>query len=388
MQGRLLKSGDLLVSIVVNNYNYAQYLRKAIDSALGQTHPNTEVIVVDDGSTDDSREVIASYGDRIVPVLKENGGQSSAFNAGFDQSNGDVIIFLDADDILLACAAEQAAERLRDGEAVKLHWPLWEVDREDSRTGRILPGYPLLEGDVLQETIGYGVPRGWRHGLGHAYRRGFLEEVMPVRECGDNHGADSYLCALAPIFGPIRRVEEPLGCYRTHGANFARGRQVRYRLERDARRYEFLFEWIGHFLNKKGYNVDTRPWFGEGSAYVWTCSTLALMEEIAAIAEPGTPLILVDDGLLGPDFIPCARPMMERHGQYAGPPESSEAAIAEVKRQREADANYIVFAPGTFWWLDHYTEFDQYLRGQFACIADSKKLIAFDLKKTAGAGRA
>jgi glycosyltransferase involved in cell wall biosynthesis len=378
----------LLVSIAINNYNYGRYLRSAIDSALGQTYPNTEIVVVDDGSTDDSWDVIASYGNRIIPVLKENGGQASAFSAGFDRSSGEVILFLDADDMLVPDAVAQAADELEDGVAVKAHWPLWEVNGEGKRTGRVLPEYDLLEGDILQEIISYGVPRGWKHGLGHAYRRHFLEQVMPVQECGDGHGADSYLCALAPVFGPIRRVSEPLGCYRSHGENFARGRQVRYRLERDARRYAFLFKWISHFLKQQGHEVDIKPWFAEGTAYDWTRGALALLDEISAFVEPGTPFILVDDGLLGTDFIPCARPMMDQDGHYAGPPESSDAAIAEIKRQIGADANYIVFTPGTFWWLEQYRAFDAYLRGQFACVADTRQLIAFDLTKPAGSSPA
>ena len=90
-----------LVSILINNYNYAQYLSQAIDSALGQTYTNTEIIVVDDGSTDNSREIINSYGNQIISVLKENGGQASAINAGFAASKGDIICLLDADDIFL-----------------------------------------------------------------------------------------------------------------------------------------------------------------------------------------------------------------------------------------------------------------------------------------------
>jgi GT2 family glycosyltransferase len=69
---------DTLVSIVINNFNYARYLPHAIDSALAQTHRPTQVIVVDDGSTDDSRPVIDRYAGRIRPVLKTNGGQASA----------------------------------------------------------------------------------------------------------------------------------------------------------------------------------------------------------------------------------------------------------------------------------------------------------------------
>jgi glycosyltransferase involved in cell wall biosynthesis len=94
------------VSVLITNYNYAHFLRAAIDSALQQTYPVAEVIVVDDGSSDDSRAVIVAAaaattaGRLIIPVLKENGGQGSAFNAGFARSSGDIVLLLDADDIL------------------------------------------------------------------------------------------------------------------------------------------------------------------------------------------------------------------------------------------------------------------------------------------------
>jgi glycosyltransferase involved in cell wall biosynthesis len=90
-----------LVSILINNYNYDQFLEAAIASALNQTYPHTQVIVVDDGSTDRSPEIIANYGDRILPILKENGGQASALNAGFAASQGEIICLLDADDLFL-----------------------------------------------------------------------------------------------------------------------------------------------------------------------------------------------------------------------------------------------------------------------------------------------
>src|SRR2546429_9532950 len=91
---------DRRVSIIVNNYNYASFVGQAIDSALAQTYPNTEVVVVDDGSTDGSAKVIAGYGDRVIAVMKSNGGQGSAYSAGFERSSGDVVCFLDADDVL------------------------------------------------------------------------------------------------------------------------------------------------------------------------------------------------------------------------------------------------------------------------------------------------
>ncbi len=99
-----------LITIIINNYNYSLFLKAAIESALGQNYPAVEVVVVDDGSTDDSREIIGQYGRRVLAVLKENGGQASAFNAGFARSQGKFIIFLDADDMLLPDTARQVSE--------------------------------------------------------------------------------------------------------------------------------------------------------------------------------------------------------------------------------------------------------------------------------------
>ena len=89
-------SENPLVSII-SNYNYERFLEEAIDGALDQTYSNVEVIVVDDGSTDDCRRIIAGYGKRIVTVSKENGGQASACNVGFQASKGEIVIFLDAE---------------------------------------------------------------------------------------------------------------------------------------------------------------------------------------------------------------------------------------------------------------------------------------------------
>jgi glycosyltransferase involved in cell wall biosynthesis len=97
------------VSIVIDNYNYARFLRQAIDSALAQAYRPLEVVVVDDGSTDDSAEIMRSYGDKICAVFKENGGQGSAFNAGFARSTGEIVALLDADDYLKPGAIEQLA---------------------------------------------------------------------------------------------------------------------------------------------------------------------------------------------------------------------------------------------------------------------------------------
>ncbi|MCA9971782.1 MAG: glycosyltransferase, partial [Anaerolineales bacterium] len=89
-----------LVSVIIPNYNHAAYLGDAIDSALRQTYPHFEVIVVDDGSTDDSRAVAARYGDRIRTIWQENQGLSAARNTGLRHARGEYVALLDADDML------------------------------------------------------------------------------------------------------------------------------------------------------------------------------------------------------------------------------------------------------------------------------------------------
>jgi len=88
------------VSIIIPCYRQAYYLPTAIDSALNQTYPNVEVIVINDGSDDDTEAVAARYGNRLRYVYQDNGGLSSARNAGIAQATGDFIMFLDSDDEL------------------------------------------------------------------------------------------------------------------------------------------------------------------------------------------------------------------------------------------------------------------------------------------------
>ncbi len=91
-----------LVTILINNYNYADFLDKAIASALSQDYTNKEVVVIDDGSQDDSHKIIRKYGDNVRSVLKENGGQASTFNTGLEVCRGEIVCFLDADDTFTA----------------------------------------------------------------------------------------------------------------------------------------------------------------------------------------------------------------------------------------------------------------------------------------------
>lgn len=102
-----------LVSAVIPTYNRARVVSEAIDSVLGQTYPHVEVIVVDDGSTDDTLEMLKSYGDRIRLVSQENRGPAAARNRGVAASRGEIIAFLDSDDLWLPTKLERQVELLQ-----------------------------------------------------------------------------------------------------------------------------------------------------------------------------------------------------------------------------------------------------------------------------------
>lgn len=207
-----------LVSIIINNYNYERFLGEAIDSALSQTYGHTEVIVVDDGSTDNSRDVIDRYGNRIIPVLQENGKQAAAFNSGFAISQGEIIIFLDADDYLFPHAVERIIAVWKP-ELSKVHYRLTVVDNFKQPLGFSYPqgSKPLASGEVwrdLLEVGGYAsTPTS-----GNALNRKALAQVFPIPD-EYKLTADDYLCILIPFYGEIVAIEEPQGAYRIHNSN-------------------------------------------------------------------------------------------------------------------------------------------------------------------------
>jgi glycosyltransferase involved in cell wall biosynthesis len=89
-----------LVSIVIPTYNHASCLPNAIHSCLNQTHKHLEIIVIDDGSTDNTQEMAREFKDKIIYIYQDNRGVSAARNAGLELATGDFITFLDADDYL------------------------------------------------------------------------------------------------------------------------------------------------------------------------------------------------------------------------------------------------------------------------------------------------
>src|SRR5260370_814242 len=167
-------------SILIVNYNYARFLKQAIESALAQTYHDTEVIVIDDGSTDDSAEVIRSYGNLIVPVFKNNGGQSSCYTHGLAVSSGDLVLYLDADDYLHSRCLSEVIENWKEG-CVKAHFYLDVVDERGARMDAVVPQWSFGQGD---ESVEDDAP--FRRLLLASRQRKYIHSGFAQQDCAES----------------------------------------------------------------------------------------------------------------------------------------------------------------------------------------------------------
>jgi len=255
LQEKLKFQNQPLVSVLITNYNYDRYLREAIDSALNQTYPHIEIIVVDDGSTDNSKEVIASYKNTIIPVIKENGGQASAMNAGFAISQGEIICSLDADDVWLPTKVEQVVQAAcAYPNAVVIYHKVQNVDGTGQPIGKPWPPYKVIRGDISSKVVKTG---GWwpfPPSTALSFTRKFLAKVMDIPEEDYRFSAEPYLADLAPFIGEVVGIDQALSLFRFHGAN-----NWSHPIELDKRylqNYEIRTKVLNQAIKNLGINVE------------------------------------------------------------------------------------------------------------------------------------
>jgi hypothetical protein len=252
------------VSIVITNHDYARFLAAAIESALGQTHPECEVIVVDDGSTDDSRAVIERYHPEVSAILQPNLGQAAAFNAGFERGSGDAFIFLDADDTLAPDIAHMVAETFeREPRVAKVMYRLRVIDESGSPTGELKPAshLPLRSGDLRPYALRFPFDMTWMATSGNAFRDGCLARIFPVPASDyPRVGADWYLSHLTPLLGDVAFLEEVGGSYRVHAENNYERTPGRLDLEQMRNTIVYCRRTAVHLVELAGrLGLDGRP---------------------------------------------------------------------------------------------------------------------------------
>lgn len=240
-----------MISVVMANYNGEQFLAEALESVAAQDFNDFEMIVVDDGSTDGSRGVIESFADKIPdfrPVfLPENRGQAAGFNTGAAQARGELVAFMDSDDLWFPnklSRLDALWKSVPDGVLFEhnllIHQDGQPTDKRFRET--------LVSGDVFKFTQRTRVFPLFVPTSGLAFPKWVLDTVMPVPEVFRTC-ADGYLTRTAMTLGRVVATEECLGYYRKHGGNQVFGNQAH-----DAARYqrERLLPSLNAFYRKQG----------------------------------------------------------------------------------------------------------------------------------------
>jgi hypothetical protein len=205
------------VALVVLSYNYGRYVAQAVESALSQTLPYDQVIVIDDGSTDDTRAVLERYRDRVELIYKNNGGQLSAALRALDAVRCEYVHYLDSDDFLVVNARELIAEQLVYRPS-KLQFRLRCVSANGSLDS-VVPAYPDNYDNASQlrdaQLLGMSIcpPTS-----GNVFR---VEDLKALpREPLDQRDYIDGTPSMAMLYrGTVRTVSTVIANYRIHGAN-------------------------------------------------------------------------------------------------------------------------------------------------------------------------
>jgi hypothetical protein len=212
------------LSVIIANHNYRDFVGAAIESALAVAWPDKEVIVVDDASTDDSKSIIEGFSGKVAAYFRPKSHQLGAHIFGFEQSTGEIIIFLDSDDLLEPEFMQEIAKVWRPGVS-KIQYRMNLIDGTGAQLRSAIPQFPTAnEPQKLRRaylrTMAYTTPPG----SGNAYSRDFVQKAFAMAP-STMRWSDDVLLILAPILGDVLTIREPLARYRMHAANNAAWRR-------------------------------------------------------------------------------------------------------------------------------------------------------------------
>ena len=235
------------VSVLINNYNYGRFLDYCLRSVINQSRPVDETIVYDDGSTDESIEILDRWRSRVTVIANPNFGQAPGFNQAnainqaFAASTGDVICLLDSDDAFLSKKVERVVKVFeRQGDTIMVQHRFAEIDGLNRRTGF---RRPLLKHVDPKQYINrtHNLMHLFAQTSGLAFRRSYLEQVLPIMPDElDTVWSDMRLTRQAIFHGQISTCRSCLGKYRVHGQNDSdKLRDKRYQRRHRDQQYAF-----------------------------------------------------------------------------------------------------------------------------------------------------
>jgi hypothetical protein len=234
----------------------------------------------------------------------------------------------------------------------------------------------LPEGDLRETVLRHGPTNSLSPPTsGNAWSRRFLEEVLPVPEGDYRIGADTYLFELAPIFGSVRRLARPHGCYRLHGRNNYARMAFDEKLAHELVFYDRYCDALAAYCERAGLEARPDVWRRNS----WWHRLAETVRELDRLVPAGTAFALADQGEWGIEATDARRPVpfVEHDGQYWGPPADDDAAIRELERLRAAGARFVAFGWPAFWWLDHYSGLREHLRSRYRCVLENDRLVVF-----------
>jgi glycosyltransferase involved in cell wall biosynthesis len=211
------------VSVLIDTYNHERFIEEAIVSVLEQDFPapDREIIVVDDGSTDRTPEIVRKFEPQLRLLRKTNGGQASAFNAGIPECRGEIVSFLDGDDWWAANKLSKVVDALEQNDGVGLVGHGVTEVFPDGRQHTELLRDSAVQRFRITSKQGAEVFRLRKSFLGTSrmtYRRDILQQIGKVPETL-TFEADEYLFSLAGLFAEVLILRESLTFYRQHHQN-------------------------------------------------------------------------------------------------------------------------------------------------------------------------
>jgi glycosyltransferase involved in cell wall biosynthesis len=201
------------LAVVISCYNYESFVGRAIRSVIDQSREDCELVVVDDGSTDGSWEVISRFG--VTAFKINNGGQRAACLFGLDQTRAPFILFLDADDELKPGSLATIIGRL-DPEVAKLQFALTLIDADGNPIGDAVSLEAFRDRNVLTRKVLRSGVYKTPPTSGNVFRRDVCELL---READYDRAVDGIILFAAPLIGDVVSISDQLGCYRIHGRN-------------------------------------------------------------------------------------------------------------------------------------------------------------------------
>jgi glycosyltransferase involved in cell wall biosynthesis len=248
--------GRPLISVLITTYNYGRFIEEAIDSVLSQDFPldQLEILIVDDGSTDNTSERVKKYGSRVHYFHKPNGGQASALNLGLAKARGEIVALLDADDLFLPGKLARIVEAFRHDPSLGMvyHRLLeWYVETGE----RCERTFSAISGDIRS------VPDRFLSYVAEpasciSFRRSALNQLLPIPERIRMLG-DCFLVTLIPFLAPILAIPECLALYRIHGSNNYGTDEREVSLEIRRRRlqmWQVVTDEMCNWLDDNGYS--------------------------------------------------------------------------------------------------------------------------------------